>query len=375
MADPTPVDILVRLIDSETKQPIGQMGQSLQAQANQYRQEAAKENAQGQTATSANQTSKLTLEVLKDIKNLNTRSLEGEQKKQAELMKFVSEGAMRIANGLKGILTKSFEVVEMMYKKISAASPLLQAIEQLFNLAWTVFFMPIGNKIGELLIPAVIGLMDKVMAFWDEYGDGGIDEMVKGAVHMGIQALSGFFSDIGDALADQGSWIGAIGRFLQGLGRFIENKGEALLDTVLGLSLWVMSHMGTIITLIGTFMSLHYALQMATMATIAGSNTLLGKLGLGFAFVTGAAGIGVSAAIGSQFNMAEGGYVPATPGGQIHRLAEAGEGEYVIPESKIGRMGNTYNISINSYTPEETNRMVRSIIRDEVSESRLRSGF
>lgn len=374
MANTTPIDILVRLIDSETKQPIGQ--QSLQVTANQYRQDAAKENEQGQTATDANQTSRKTLEVLKDIKNLNTQNLGVKQKEQAELMKFVSEGAMRISNSLKGILTKSFEVVEMIYKKISAASPLLQAIEQLFNLAWTIFFMPIGNKIGELLIPAVINLMDKVVAFWDEYGDGGIGEMVQGAVSWGIAALAKFFGEIGDSLADQTGWVGVIGRFLQGLSRFIESKGEALLNTVLGLSTWVISNVGTIITLIGTFMSLHYALQMATMAVIAGSNTILGKFGLGMAIVTGAAGTIGSAVIGSDFNMAGGGYVPATPGGQIHRLAEAGEGEYVIPESKMGQLGgNHYNITLQCHDTETMKQFVKDVVSDEISKARLRSGY
>ncbi|HOA52414.1 MAG TPA: hypothetical protein PKI05_09155, partial [Thermogutta sp.] len=37
--------------------------------------------------------------------------------------------------------------------------------------------------------------------------------------------------------------------------------------------------------------------------------------------------------------LASGGYVPATPGGRIVRLAEGGQGEYVIPESKMGWFG------------------------------------
>jgi len=49
---------------------------------------------------------------------------------------------------------------------------------------------------------------------------------------------------------------------------------------------------------------------------------------------------------------ASGGYVPATPGGRIIRVAEGGEGEYIIPQSRIGRMsgssGNTINLTINA---------------------------
>lgn len=44
--------------------------------------------------------------------------------------------------------------------------------------------------------------------------------------------------------------------------------------------------------------------------------------------------------------LASGGYVPATPGGRIVRLAEGGQGEYVIPESKMGWFGGP-NIVVN----------------------------
>lgn len=362
-----PIDIEVRLVEN---------GVPIREKANQHSTRSADENIQGETSDGTKQTVNKTLETLKDIRNLNTAQLKDTQKRNAELMKFASEGAQRIASGLKGIMTKSFEVVEMIYKKLSAASPLLQAIEQLFNLAWTIFFMPIGNKIGELLIPAVINLMDNVTAFWEEYGNGGIGEMVSAAVTWGVQTLGGFFEDIGNALAEQTGWVGTIGRFLQKLGNFIENTGETLLDTVLNWALWNIEHVGLIITLIGSFMSLHLALQIATMAVIAGSSTLLGKLGLGAAIAVGAGGIIASNYIGSQFNMAEGGYVPATPGGQIHRLAEAGEGEFVIPESKMGQIGgNTYNITVYSYSTDELKGIIKEVISDEISASRLRSGF
>jgi phage-related protein len=44
--------------------------------------------------------------------------------------------------------------------------------------------------------------------------------------------------------------------------------------------------------------------------------------------------------------MATGGYVPPRPGGTIARLAEAGEGEFVVPASKMG--GVTVNLTINT---------------------------
>jgi hypothetical protein len=45
-------------------------------------------------------------------------------------------------------------------------------------------------------------------------------------------------------------------------------------------------------------------------------------------------------------SMATGGYVPARQGGTLARLAEAGEGEFVVPESKMG--GVTINVTIQA---------------------------
>ena len=58
-------------------------------------------------------------------------------------------------------------------------------------------------------------------------------------------------------------------------------------------------------------------------------------------------------------------------------LAEAGEGEYVVPESKMSEMGATYNITNNfyGYTTEELESKVNSVISDQITSARLRSGF
>lgn len=353
-------------------------------------EEAAKSGKAGQGNDRNRDDAKKTIDILNDIKNLNTSSLEGTQKRNADLMKFLSQGSMQIATGLKGILTKSFEVTEMIYKKLVASSPLLQAIENLFNLAWSLFFMPIGNKLGELLIPAVIELMDGVMAFWEEYGNGGLGDMVSHAVTEGVKLLGDFFGTIGDALAEQTGWVGAIGRFLQGLGRFIENNGERLLDLVLNWAVWNIEHLGTMITLIGSFMSLHYALQTALMLLIAGGTPWQAALG---GVIIGGIGVGASAYLGSQLNMAEGGYVPATDGGMMVRVAEGGQGEYVIPESRVvpldqaltsvssnvpslgSKSGNSYIVNVYSYSIEEIKAVIKDVLSDEISQSRLRSGY
>jgi len=65
--------------------------------------------------------------------------------------------------------------------------------------------------------------------------------------------------------------------------------------------------------------------------------------------------------------LATGGFVPPTPGGQIVRLSEAGEGEYVIPESRMGAGGGvTVNMTVNGplmgTSKSEVKRWVRRAV-------------
>src|SRR5690606_19020595 len=47
---------------------------------------------------------------------------------------------------------------------------------------------------------------------------------------------------------------------------------------------------------------------------------------------------------------ATGGYVPATPGGRVIRVAEGGEGEWIIPNSKMGRGGMNVHLDMRGST-------------------------
>ncbi len=49
--------------------------------------------------------------------------------------------------------------------------------------------------------------------------------------------------------------------------------------------------------------------------------------------------------------LATGGYVPATPGGRIVRLAEGGEGEFVVPESRMRSVGGGPAINLHFNAP------------------------
>ena len=295
----------------------------------------------------------------------------------------VSRATGRIADVGVGFLKKTFSLVESLYAQLKKSSPLLQAIEQLFNLAWTLFFMPIGNKLGEMLIPAVIQLMDDVMDIWDAFDGMSIGEMLEYAITKGVEILSRFIITIGEQLSEQSGLVGSIGNMLLTVGNFLEKHGEAMLNTLSGVAGFILDHLKEIIALVVAFKAMSAALQIqliyatyraaikmwdpastaSAMAGIAQTMLIAGAIGGGGALL----------AMGAY---AEGGYIPSTPGGQLAIVGEGGEGEYIIPESKLGEMGGShYTVNVYSYSAEETKQLVRDVVSDEISKSRLRSGF
>lgn len=297
-------------------------------------------------------------------------------------MAVVSRATDRIADVGVGFLKKTFSLVESLYAQLKKSSPLLQAIEQLFNLAWTLFFMPIGNKLGEMLIPAVIQLMDDVMDIWDAFDGMSIGEMLEYAITKGVEILSRFIITIGEQLSEQSGLVGSIGNMLLTVGNFLQKHGEKMLDTLAGVAGFILDHLKEIIALIVAFKAMSAALQIqliyATYRVALGADLFKNASALaGMALATVAIGaITGGAAYAGMNAFAEGGYVPATPGGQLAIIGEGGEGEYVIPESKLGEMGGShYTVNVYSYSAEETKQLVRDVVSDEISKSRLKSGY
>lgn len=72
----------------------------------------------------------------------------------------------------------------------------------------------------------------------------------------------------------------------------------------------------------------------------------------------------------SGFHFATGGYVPATSGGQLVTVAEGGEGEYIIPESKMG--GVTVNFNGPVYGTDDFKAKVKSIVSEVTNTSYFR---
>ena len=305
-----------------------------------------------------------------------------QEKKERTKMALAAQGTHMVAEVSQNILKGSFQFIEQIYEKLKQASPLLQAVEQLFSLAMTLFFMPLGNKLGEMLIPAVIQLMDDVMAIWDSFEGKSLGDMFDYGVKALMTGLSRFFNDIGGQLAKEGGALSNIGHMLQTVGSFLEKSGARLFDVLTRFASFVLDHLAQIVGLIVGFQTAYLAIQIAgalgpflgDVAKGTAAAVLMGAIGAGTI-----AGTLTTTAIDSMIGstpMATGGHVSPVPGGIITRLAEAGEGEWVIPDSKMGALGgNTYNITFNGYNGDDVEQIVRSCVNDSLGRSGFKGGF
>lgn len=288
----------------------------------------------------------------------------------------ISSASGKLADTGVSILKNTFGVIEDIYQRVKAASPLLQTIESLFNLAMTLFFMPLGNKLAEVLLPAVLELVDGVVEMWEAFDGMSLTEMVEYMMEYGVSLFSGFFQDIGGLLEDQGGILGTIGSLISWVGDFLENSAYDVLSGLLNVMEWILDNIKTVISLIVAFYAMQYASNIAMMVVQASNSGWGAWLGIGAVATAGAvAGLGTYGGL-TALGLAEGGYVPAREGGTPAIIGEGGEGEYVIPESKMEGMGTTYNyFQFYGLTNDELVSTIDDRISRQISGSRIRGSF
>lgn len=254
-----------------------------------------------------------------------------------------------VANELVGIVKSTFSIIQDVYQRLLSASPLLQSIESLFNLAVQLFFMPLGTKLATEMLPAVLELVDNVMQIWDGFEGKSLSDIMADTLEMGADIFGEYFSSLGSKLSEQGGLLGTIGNLLNMMGNFIESSGEKTLNLVMNILSFITDHIPQIIGAIVAFKAVQIAIGIAQIAAIsAAAVPIIGAIG------------GLGALIGTATAasyMAEGGYVPATEGGVPVIIAEGGEGEYVVPESKKEKFAQDImsKTSMDSYQPHVEN--------------------
>lgn len=266
-------------------------------------------------------------------------------------------------------IQKGFGIVQQIYERVKSSSQFLQTVESLFNLAMTLLLMPLGNALAETILPSMVELVENVTGLWDvmeeAYNNGGLAGILGVILEQGLHEFAQFFNSIGSKLEEEGGLIGNIGTMLNTIGNFIENGLATVLQSIFGVVGFVATHLKEFIAL---YIAYQTALIAATLiASLSPETKGLGYVIGGAALITGVGSyVGMSAA-----GMADGGYVPPTPGGQLTVIGEGGEGEYVIPESKISEYSSSGTIINNfyGYTSEELVRTVNDIIAQQVANS------
>lgn len=301
-----------------------------------------------------------------------TEDEKSDRKRSEAAARAVQMGVSAGTQAMRTLLTSSMEFIEGIYERLKASSPLLQAIESMFNLAVQLFFMPLGNKLAEMLIPATMDLLDTVVEMWDAFDGMTFPEMLDYAIVEGSKLFGEYLSNIGSVLAEGNGLSKSIGEILLWLGDFVENDMANVLTSIFGVISFILDNLKT-------FISLFVGLMGAQIGATIGASMwwTFGAGAIGGAAIGGYAGYGFTDAILTQMGMADGGYVPATEGGQLRVLGEGGEGEYVIPESKVGAMGGstTINYYINGYTDNELRSIIRETVDEQISRARIRGSF
>lgn len=318
------------------------------------------------------------------FKMLTGQSAEGglseETKKQTALLKLGQEVTQAGIKGLTTITQGSFEFLEMIYNYLKQSAPLLQAIESMFNLAVQLFFMPLGTKLAEVMLPAVLELVDNVVDMWDAMEGMSLSEMVEYMMSVGVEYFADFFLSIGEQLSTQEGLLGAIGNLMTSIGDFLQNDAAGLLEAMVSIVTIVVDNLKTIISMLAALYTMQMTMQLLSLYMQAvdglGIFSTFAKMGVA-TLAAGAVGGLTAYGVTSYLGMAEGGYVPATDGGQLRILGEGGEGEYVIPESRVGSLGGTTNnyYYFNGYTDEDVKRMIQSEVSSQISQSRIRGSF
>lgn len=265
-------------------------------------------------------------------------------------------------------LKRGFGILQNLYNRVKQSSQFLAAVENMFNLAMTLLLLPFGNALATTILPAMIDLVDGVLGLWDEMDEvfdgtsGTLSKILDIILDKGLDKFGEFFNSLGDKLDDNSGILGAIGTAMHTIGKFIENGLEPTLTLIFNIMSKVLEHFKEFVVLYVSYQSAMLGAQM--FSSIPGVGSIIGGI------LGGGIGAGVTGSLISKYASAEGDYVPATAGGSLRVIGEAGEGEYIIPESKLrSQSSGTIINNFYGYTETELKQIVRDTLREEVQNS------
>jgi len=285
---------------------------------------------------------------------------------------------------LKEMLSSPLKLIAEFVKKIVKSSAALGGVLELLDLVFTIFFLPIGNLLANALLPTIIKMLDVVVGSIDllkdlndisEYFNRVFHPIMKGVMegimpllfNILLQMLPHIFKTIRDVLTDP----------------TVQKGLEDLFVAAMRLAIPLI--LEGILTILKMFFDMKKgqvaggALAGAAGGMVAGA--IIGSVVPGVGTVVGAVVGGLIGAVAGGFGglmMADGGYVPSTPGGSLRILGEGGQGEWVVPESDMDRLlhpssgGLVINFNAPVYGVDDLERKIESAIDRKNNASRFR---
>lgn len=288
-----------------------------------------------------------------------------------------------------GFMGKVWDGFSEFISYLRKTSPLLDAVLNIWDLAWTIFFRPIATALGVRLVPMMEELLNSAVeaseAIWEAYEEDGLTGMIVEAFKQGKSVLSGFFEDMWDLFPEDG----LLGQFAVAGKRLttwlVDGNG---LTQIVNAIIYVATLVTKILAAVASTggMSGMGAIGGAMSGAMLGG-TVGGPWGMLIGgIVGGLAGYYMGNKADNASGMADGGLVDPTPGGSWHLLGEGGQPEWVVPKSQersfarnvLGGQasnGNTYIYNINGYTDSQLTDYVTGVSNRQTNMSRLRSGF
>lgn len=259
------------------------------------------------------------------------------KKREQKLLTTISLGVQYGSAGLQKISSSSLGFLEDIFGYMKQASPLLQSLESMFNLAIQLFFMPLGTKLADTVLPAVIDLVDSVVEFTEGMEGMTLPEMMNHMLTDGVAMFADFFNNLGDSLETANENSSEGNDLLGSLADLMHTVADLLEDgTITSLIGLVLDTSNLILSNLAEFISLYLGLQaMQIAATIASGFGISGVNLAETMLLSGVIVGGLSWGAATALGFAEGGEVPATPGGQLIVAGEGGQNEYIFPESKL----------------------------------------
>ncbi len=304
---------------------------------------------------------------------------------QSKLRSFISEIGGKLVEGgtiILGLFKGVGDIAEGLWKRILSISPILEDLMGGFNTVIKLVWMPFGIALAEVFVPILTEIMELAVGITDElmmaYEDGGIGALFTEGI---ANAVDFMFEAVIMALEaiPEGTLIGKIANFVGDVLTWIREhlpQIEGILNFLVDVGKWIFDHLKLILSVVTGYIA--YKL----------TSDALGFLGLipGVSAIAGGVVGGIVGGVTynelSKKGFAEGGYIESSPGGSWINVAEGGEGEFVIPKSKVSSFTSNYggstvinNFYINGYTDSELVDKIEETINQSNNLSQLRGGL